>query len=135
MSAVLRQTTTSQGDVVIFFCPGCQAEHAFRIKGPAPVWTWKGSVDRPTLKPSLLYQAVPGVRPRCHCLVKDGRIEFLRDCEHSLAGKTVSMSRLVPGGGWMTMPLQIAIGALIAYGALWLVCYILQLQQEAHRLP
>jgi hypothetical protein len=132
MNPCIRLTTTSQGDVVVFHCPGCQAEHAFRVSGPAPAWCWNGSLESPTLSPRLLYQEVPGVRPRCHSFIHEGWIQFFGDCQHGLAGKRVRLPRAMRVVGWMTFPLQIAIGALIAFGTLWLVCYILQLQQQIH---
>jgi hypothetical protein len=47
-------------------------------------------MDRPTFTPSLLCnQHDPG--SRCHLFVTDGRIQFLDDCHHRLAGQTVDM--------------------------------------------
>lgn len=37
------------------------------------------------------------VRPRCHSFIRDGQIQFLGDCGHALAGKTVA---LPPWKGW-----------------------------------
>jgi hypothetical protein len=74
-------------------------------------WTWNGSVDKPTFHPSVLVRGVQTVRdesgrwtgewvrdaagqalPRvCHSFVTDGRIQYLSDCTHELAGQTVEM--------------------------------------------
>jgi hypothetical protein len=32
--------------------------------------------------------------PLCHSFVRDGRIEFLSDCTHSLAGQTVELPEI-----------------------------------------
>lgn len=32
----------------------------------------------------------------CHSFVRDGQIEFLSDCTHALAGKTVSLPAVAP---------------------------------------
>jgi len=47
-------------------------------------------MDKPTFAPSLLCN---GHDPalRCHSFVRDGRIEFLPDCQHALAGQTVEL--------------------------------------------
>lgn len=78
-----------------FHCPGCDGGHAFRIRAPkndpdAEVWTFNGDVDKPTFSPSLLCNA-DHAPTRCHLFVREGKIEFLGDCHHSLAGKTVEM--------------------------------------------
>lgn len=51
-------------------------------------WTWNGSVDAPTLRPSLRSRAPPIV---CHSFIADGKIQFLDDCTHELAGQTMDL--------------------------------------------
>lgn len=54
------------------------------------MWTWNGSMDKPTFYPSLLCnQDDPA--SRCHSFVTDGKIEFLNDCHHGLRGQTVEI--------------------------------------------
>jgi hypothetical protein len=36
----------------------------------------------------------PAESTRCHIFVRDGKIQFLNDCTHELAGKTVPMEPL-----------------------------------------
>jgi hypothetical protein len=66
-------------------------------------------MDSPTFTPSILVTGVaqltkdehaaymrgeglPPARPlRCHSFVTDGRIQFLGDCTHELAGQTVDL--------------------------------------------
>jgi len=50
-------------------------------------WDWNGDTEKPTLTPSF-------VTDGCHCFIRDGKIEFLRDCSHALAGQTVGMVEL-----------------------------------------
>lgn len=57
-------------------------------------WTWNGSLEAPTLNPSILvhpHKSAPPFKdqPRCHSFVREGKIQFLADCEHALAGQTV----------------------------------------------
>lgn len=78
------------GKLYAFHCPGCEYGHHFEVGGSG--WTWNGSLDRPTFSPSLLvYGARDGSTPRCHSFVRDGKIEFLSDCTHKLAGQTVEL--------------------------------------------
>lgn len=74
-----------------FHCPGCQCAHFFAIGGTAG-WEWNGSLELPTVKPSILVQGTK----RCHSFITDGRIQFLSDSEHALAGKTVDLPAADP---------------------------------------
>ena len=73
------------GDVnrLAWWCPGCDTTHAVALDR----WTWNGSLDAPTLSPSVLSTRAK----RCHCFVRDGKIQFLTDCGHEFAGQTVPM--------------------------------------------
>jgi hypothetical protein len=80
--------------VYVFHCPGCGYAHAFHIDPDhhptRQSWDWNGSLDAPTISPSLLvFKDVP--ESRCHSFVRGGNIEFLRDCAHRLAGQTVEI--------------------------------------------
>jgi Family of unknown function (DUF6527) len=84
--------TETDYELMAFHCPGCGYDHAFRVGGTRPPdrWTWNGSMDKPTFHPSLLCnQDTPAMR--CHSFVTDGRIQFLSDCFHKLAGQTVDL--------------------------------------------
>jgi hypothetical protein len=77
-----------------FYCPGCEFTHSVNVGGPeGPVWTWNGSMDSPTFSPSLLiWQKRRGQRETlCHLFVEQGKIRFLSDSRHRLAGQTVEM--------------------------------------------
>jgi hypothetical protein len=74
------------------FCPGCKSPHAVSVKG-AYAWGYNSNPDHPTFTPSVgvnLDKGNPGAM-RCHSFVTDGRIQFLSDSEHSLAGQTVDL--------------------------------------------
>lgn len=68
-----------------FWCPGCQTNH--RIDSPR--WTFNGDYEKPTFSPSLVTD--PNGPNHCHLFVRDGKLEFLADSKHALAGKTVDM--------------------------------------------
>jgi hypothetical protein len=72
--------------VLWFHCPGCENAHGFHV----PQWNWNGSMDAPTFTPSLLCNG-SDPKSRCHSFVTDGKIQFLLDCHHKLAGQTVEI--------------------------------------------
>lgn len=96
MSALGRKLRKLEGGLVAFRCPGCNASHQVGIEPPASlIWGFNGDGDAPTFTPSIFVNA-PGrfhvaSVPSCHSFVVDGRIQFLGDCTHALAGKTVDL--------------------------------------------
>lgn len=63
-------------------------------------WTWNGDCDNPTVNPSILntsnghtnFETGVVTKPwRNHIFIRNGKIEYLSDCTHNLAGKTVDM--------------------------------------------
>lgn len=96
---------------VLFWCPGCDETHVIVDGGPNG-WTFNGDLEAPTFHPSVLTGGVqwdqeqypvmaqraarhPGVpvgqRTVCHSFVTGGRIQFLGDSTHVLAGQTVDL--------------------------------------------
>jgi len=79
--------------IFLFNCPGCGYDHhvhSENFQGPTPKWSFNGDIEKPTVSPSLLVFASKPER-RCHSFIKDGQIQFLSDCFHKLAGKTVDI--------------------------------------------
>lgn len=74
-----------------FFCPGCECSHWVQVNpAVSPCWQFNGDCEKPTVSPSVLVNGITGsVGPRCHSFIKDGMIQFLGDCDHSLKGQTV----------------------------------------------
>lgn len=104
LSRILRNMEDGRGGTRLsFMCPGCNDFHAVAVgPGPGPRWGWNGDSDRPTFSPSILvtYPANPDAdedfkewrtERRCHSFVRDGRIQYLGDCTHALAGQTVDL--------------------------------------------
>lgn len=92
-----------------FYCPGCALQiaaqnpdmgpdtvHLFsvHIANVRDVHRFNFDANRPTLEPSLLVTGGSGDR-RCHSYVRDGRIQFLSDCTHPLAGQTIDLPEIV----------------------------------------
>jgi len=81
----------------MFWCPGCNEPHGINVgEGPGPRWGYSGNVDAPTFTPSI--KVTDGQGACCHSFVTDGRIKYLADCTHALAGQTV------PLGDWEWEP-------------------------------
>lgn len=104
-----------------YWCQGCNSSHTVRTHGPGS-WGWNGDVNKPTFTPSVLLNGVrmtakgeadweawvaagcPSPSPGsfesaplvCHSFVTDGRVQFLSDCTHALAGQTVDLADLPP---------------------------------------
>jgi hypothetical protein len=83
-------------------CPGCKDLHAIPTVGPK-AWKWNGSLDRPTLEPSINQWSeeykddeihIP--KQICHSYLRNGSMQFLNDCTHSLAGQTIELPELDP---------------------------------------
>ena len=101
---------------VRFNCPGCAADKGQSWAGTVlsvdwtppgyersplvknrEVWEFNGDLDRPTFAPSILSHTTWGPERRpicCHSYVRDGRIQFLHDCTHPLAGQTLDLPEI-----------------------------------------
>lgn len=115
LSKILRDAVNLDGTKMLsFMCPGCKSPHAVSVSGDY-AWEWNGSVDKPTFTQSVLIRSghyIPGSNQQscwfaynaerqdktpdfecssCHSFVTDGKIQFLSDCTHELAGQTVDM--------------------------------------------
>lgn len=109
MKAQIRHVTGPDGtlyDAVAYWCPapkppGVHASptcglHMLPIGGATnrPNWTLH-ELDPLHLEPSVLtranYESGDFV---CHSFVRNGRVEFLGDCTHELAGQTVDLPDL-----------------------------------------
>ena len=68
----------------IFFCPGCKEHHYINDS-----WEFNNNLEVPTIKPSI--KVSMSGKTLCHFFVRNGKIEYLNDCVHELANKTVDM--------------------------------------------
>ncbi len=76
----------------LFRCPACESCHWFKTTGSAPVWTFNGELERPTVQPSIRVDSGDANGPtRCHFFITGGMIAFCPDSTHNLAGQTVPL--------------------------------------------
>lgn len=115
MTRILGRLNVVEGNRLAFWCPGCDDVHQVKHGEPAG-WGWNGDHASPTFTPSVLVTSghyvdgqpeggscwckwnaehpgdpSPYKCYRCHSYVTDGRIQFLGDCTHQLAGQTVEL--------------------------------------------
>jgi hypothetical protein len=92
-----------------FYCNGCKRVHSINVKYEGmPKWGFNGNVESPTFTPSILakYTHPKGytndnpapadfsgdyVTDVCHTFITDGKIQYLGDCTHELAGQTIEL--------------------------------------------
>jgi hypothetical protein len=101
--------------ILSFYCKGCKEYHGIRVEGDVhPKWAFNGDFEKPTLSPSILirsghyltghsgscwctWNAANPEKPApfkcsvCHSFVTDGKIQYLSDCTHELAGQTIEL--------------------------------------------
>ena len=91
--SVLSTVKDSPGELH-FWCPACKCAHrVWTQNSPGkPNWTWNNDMNKPTFSPSLRVQSGNAKGPtNCHSFIRDGKIQYLNDCTHSLKGKTVNL--------------------------------------------
>lgn len=121
MSTLGSKLRKLEDGAVMFRCPGCGDNHMIYVEAPTDglqhaVWSFNGNGDRPTFTPSILVRSghhAPHHKPGdscwctynvehpdspapfecrvCHSYITDGQIQYLSDCTHELAGKTVPL--------------------------------------------
>lgn len=109
LSKYLRMAEDRTANVtLLFICPACNEPHGIPIgNGPAPRWQYNHDAEHPTFSPSVLVRTAiwkpettadnshpPGqtmVTQVCHSFVTGGRIQYLSDCTHQLAGQNVEL--------------------------------------------
>lgn len=77
----------------LFRCPGCAMNlNDSGLHAPTTGWGFNGDLERPTFTPSILVQWTEGEKRHvCHSFVTDGKIQYLNDSTHPLAGQTVEL--------------------------------------------
>ena len=61
-------------------------------KFSSQLWQWNGSIDKPTIRPSLMTKGEDADgKFKCHSYVTDGNVKFLTDSTHEFAGKTIAL--------------------------------------------
>jgi hypothetical protein len=73
----------------LYWCLGCGYEHAFSLKENGGYHIFNMDLENPTVSPSLLQNFVPG--KLCHSFIIDGKIQYLNDCDHKLAGQIIDI--------------------------------------------
>lgn len=113
MAKLVRVSEDWAPEGYLFKCPGCGNDHIAIIKRRAdnpngPEWTFDGNMGKPTFNPSFLTKYTRRItddeharimageklnipQSVCHIFVRNGQIQYLSDCTHGYAGKTIDM--------------------------------------------
>lgn len=78
-----------------YWCPVCDDLHAVSLDDVTG-WKWNGSMDKPTITPSVRSYTVPRTGPentRCHVYITDGMVQVLGDSP-KMGGQTVPLPPL-----------------------------------------
>jgi len=114
---VLSDFLVKKGGQIAHYCPACDELHYFAVDEPfknGARWEYNGDPLKPSFSPSMLVRTghfVPGHETKecwcsyeerfgepapfgcgiCHYFLKNGRIEYLTDSTHKLAGMRVAL--------------------------------------------
>lgn len=98
---------------IYYWCQGCKTTHGVMIDG-LHAWRYNNDPEHPTFTPSILstsghyivehkggrcwcdYNKEHPDNPatscyRCHTFITDGKVQFLADCSHELAGQILDL--------------------------------------------
>ena len=81
--------------VYSFFCPACKTEHEVWTTNEGyepPAWRINYDLSKPTFEPSICITK-PG-KDVCHSFVTMGKIQYLSDCTHNMAGQIIDLPEL-----------------------------------------
>lgn len=94
--SLVTEHSTKEPVGYLHHCPGCGYGHMFYTFKPndynGAKWVFDGNLEKPTFSPSMLVNAKnEGDYPRCHYFLRNGKIQYLNDSTHHLAGQTIDM--------------------------------------------
>jgi Family of unknown function (DUF6527) len=102
MKFIVRNLRGADGNIsrqVFYWCSGCGHAHSV----PAERWHWNGSIESPTLSPSVRHYTVnPETKVEttiCHYHLNGGVLEYCNDCQHELNGQKILLQEIPEGYG------------------------------------
>ena len=87
------KTSSTRPSRRTFYCPACDTSHSFNVEG----WTLIDTAKGPTVSPSLKITGYITTRAgeseevHCHLFIREGKLVYLPDYKHDMAGETVPM--------------------------------------------
>lgn len=103
----VKRVTQFGRPAIMFICPGCEIPHVIPVRpddaipdgDPRATWRFNGSLDRPTLDPSVdvtfpRIKENQRVMGKCHFNLTNGRIHFFGDSDHKLTGASVDLKEV-----------------------------------------
>lgn len=92
---VFRLIDADKGEYA-FVCPACDCWHSIttlKKNNVGAQWKFNGDLLKPTVSPSvhIKIKKPQGDTYTCHLFIRDGRIEYLKDCTHDKRDSTILM--------------------------------------------
>lgn len=94
MGVIIKKYDNGTNYHLQFYCEGCGCAHTIN-----ETWQFDENYNKPTINPSVLvtYEKKQGVKDVCHSFIKAGDIQYLGDCTHQYANKTIPLKEIVEG--------------------------------------
>lgn len=75
-----------------YYCPGCNRCHTIPIApdGTEEPWDFNDNLEKPTVLPAIVIEDGDGTKV-CQHFITDGKISYLENSKHALAGHVVEM--------------------------------------------
>lgn len=108
MMQVSSKLRSIEGEGYSHWCPACLQMHIFTSG-----WSFDGNLECPTFNPSMRISGVKTIKVKgewtgewerdaggnpipftCHYFLHSGKIQYLSDCTHEMAGQTVDLPDL-----------------------------------------
>ena len=81
--------------IVMHWCYGCKTPHPIWVNTECgPRWSFNGDIELPTFSPAISHRRFNEVTDKefiCSYTILDGKITYLKECTHSMAGKTLEL--------------------------------------------
>lgn len=84
-----------------FHCPGCEIEHKIFLypykSQTGASWDFVGTLKKPSVVPDIVNkrQLDNGSEELCHLHLLAGKLWFLNNCTHKLAGEVIDLEDIV----------------------------------------
>ena len=97
----MNKLTKLKDNKISFWCKGCNCMHILPVgKDDRVHWEFNGDFKIPTISPSIRVEHYSEELNRmviCHSFIIGGKIQYLSDCTHKFAGRTIELIDIKEG--------------------------------------
>jgi len=96
MPKIIYHSNSTKKYVEIPECPACGRTHIVPTMNDQPKWRFNGSLNRPSLHPSVRNRLKSGSELvfQCHFTLTDGVMHFYGDCTHEHGNEDIELPEL-----------------------------------------